>query len=111
MRILGETVPGLQNLSGKAPQTNILHVGGVERAVGNDSHRLLISSDASNLGIVFDPTIAFLQRAASTLPSAVEFSKARSTIFDDFVLKIYLPQLEEKAAVLLQQALTGTGKP
>ncbi len=118
MHILEEIVPGVQNLSSSGsgklgPQNSLLHIGvgggTTDRSagIGTDSHRMIISPDASHLGVVFHPTLAFLQRVAAILPSALDFARATSTIFDDFVLNIYLPQLEEKAAALLQQALAG----
>jgi len=41
------------------------------------------------------------------LPSGFEAARASSAVLDEFVLKVYLPQLEEKVSLLFHQAVTG----
>jgi exocyst complex component 4 len=64
-------------------------------------HQLLVTPDAFHVSVVFHPTLAFLDRAAEVLPSTTSDRVRQSSLFlDDFVLKAYLPQLEEKVAGL-----------
>lgn len=70
-------------------------------------HRLLVRPDAFHVSTLFQPTLAFLDRVAEVLPSGLEAARASSTVLDEFVLRVYLPQLEEKVSFLFHQALSG----
>lgn len=70
-------------------------------------HRLLIKPDTFNVTILFQPTLAFLDRVVDVLPAGLESAKASSGVLDDFVLKVYLPQLEEKVLDLFHAAVAG----
>ena len=79
-----------------------------DHLLGSDQHhRLLIHPDAFHVTILFQPTIRFLERMTDTLPSGVESVRTSTTVLDEFVLKVYLPQLEEKVLELLHQAVSG----
>ena len=108
-RVLRDTVPGLvQGSSESTVQATLSTVGTDERLLGMDQHhRLLIKPDAFHVSVLFQPTLAFLDRIAEVLPSGLESARASSAILDDFVLKVYLPQLEDKVSLLFHHAVTG----
>ncbi|KAJ7071200.1 exocyst complex component sec8 [Mycena amicta] len=88
-RVLKDTMPGL-----------------VQTAPGQH-HRLLIRPDAFHVTALFQPTLAFLDRISDVLPSGIESAHESTAVLDDFVLRVYLPQLEEKVSFLFHQAFTG----
>src|SRR5882762_1594580 len=108
-RVLKDTVPGLvQGVSDNTVQATLSNVGTDDRLLGaGQHHRLLIKPDAFHVSILFQPTLAFLDRIAEVLPSGVESARSSSAVLDEFVLKVYLPQLEEKVSELFQHAITG----
>lgn len=110
MRVLRDTMPGLvQNSSENAVQIALSSLGSDERILGaGQHHRLLIKSDAFHVSVLFQPTLAFLRRVANVLPDGVESARSASEVLDDFVLKVYLPQLEEKISMLFHHAVSGT---
>jgi exocyst complex component 4 len=64
-------------------------------------HRLLVTPDAFHVSVLFHPTLAFLDRVAEVLPSTTsERIRQSSGFLDEFVLRVYLPQLEDKVADL-----------
>ncbi|KAG8745910.1 hypothetical protein FRC10_006714 [Ceratobasidium sp. 414] len=102
-QVLRATVPGLiTSLSEPAAQFT----------TGADvsEHRLLIRPDAFHVSVLFQPTLAFLERVGACLPDGVggEGGQKGSLFLDDFVVKVYLPQLEEKVSSLFHQAVGGT---
>jgi exocyst complex component 4 len=70
-------------------------------------HRLLVKPDAFHVTILFQPTLSFLEKSSETLPSDIDAVKRSTTLLDDFILKVYLPQLEEKVSLVFHQAVTG----
>lgn len=105
---LRDTVPGLvQGTSDSAVQTTLSHVGTDDRLIGAEHHRLLIRSDAFHVSVLFQPTLVFLDRVAEVLPSGLESTRASTELLDDFVLNVYLPQLEEKSSMLFHNVVTG----
>ncbi|KAF8898925.1 exocyst complex component sec8 [Infundibulicybe gibba] len=108
-RMLKDTMPGL--VSGSAENSTQPISPGVttdDRVLGlGQRHRLLIQPNAFHVTILFQPTLSFLNRISSVLPPGSESAVASTNILDDFVLKVYLPQLEEKVSLLFQQAVTG----
>ncbi|KAG8787622.1 hypothetical protein FRC12_015415 [Ceratobasidium sp. 428] len=101
-QVLRATVPGLiTSLSEPATQFT----------TGADAseHRLLIRPDAFHVSVLFQPTLAFLERVGACLPEGVagEGGQRGSLFLDDFVVKVYLPQLEEKVSSLFHQAVGG----
>ena len=83
------------------------HVGTDDRLLGAEHHRLLVQSDAFHVRILFQPTLTFLNRIADILPAGLESTRASTELLDDFVLNIYLPQLEEKSSMLFHDIVTG----
>ncbi|KAG2154660.1 Sec8 exocyst complex component-specific domain-containing protein [Suillus clintonianus] len=107
-RVLRDTMPGLvQNSSDSAVQATLSTVGTDDRLLGvSQHHRLLIKPDAFHVSVLFQPTLAFLNRVTDILPDGVESARSASGVLDDFVLKVYLPQLEERISELFHQAVT-----
>ena len=108
-RVLKDTVPGLvQGSSETAVQATLVTVGTDERLLGPDQHhRLLVKPDAFHISVLFQPTLTFIDRVTGSLPSGFEAARASSAVLDEFILKVYLPQLEEKVSLLFHQATTG----
>ncbi|KAK0506252.1 exocyst complex component sec8 [Armillaria luteobubalina] len=108
-RVLKDTMPGLvQGASDNTVQAALSNVGVDDRILGaGQHHRLLIEPDTFHVTVLFEPTLAFLARVAETLPSGTESTRDSSAVLDDFVLKVYLPQLEEKVLSLFHEAVTG----
>ncbi|KAG5647569.1 hypothetical protein DXG03_008922 [Asterophora parasitica] len=96
-RVLNDTMPGLVPGSGDAVQATLASVGTDDRMLGADQHhRLIIHPDAFHVSVLFQPTLTFLSRIAEVLPFGIESERTSSAVLDEFVLKVYLPQLEEK---------------
>ncbi|KAF9231597.1 Sec8 exocyst complex component-specific domain-containing protein [Melanogaster broomeanus] len=108
MRALRDTMPGLvQSSSENMGQSILSTVGSDERALGaGQHHRLLIKPDAFHVSVLFQPTLAFLGRVANVLPDGMESARSASDVLEEFVLKVYLPQLEEKISLLFHQAIS-----
>ncbi|KIJ21922.1 hypothetical protein PAXINDRAFT_124220 [Paxillus involutus ATCC 200175] len=108
MRALRDTMPGLvQSLSENMVQSALSTVGSDERVLGaGQHHRLLIKPDAFHVSVLFQPTLAFLGMIADILPDGMESARSASEVLDEFVLKVYLPQLEEKISLLFHQAVS-----
>ncbi|KDR85374.1 hypothetical protein GALMADRAFT_234199 [Galerina marginata CBS 339.88] len=107
-RVLKDTMPGLApSAAGDSVQTIVSSVTD-DRLLGADQHhRLLIRPDAFHVTVLFQPTLGYLQRVSEILPSGVQSAQASSAVLDEFVLKVYLPQLEEKISDLFHDAVTG----
>jgi len=107
-RVLRETVPGLvQSSSDGSIQSTLSQIGTEDRLLGTGRHRVLVTPDALHVSVLFQPTLVFLDSVAEVLPSGVEFSRASNAVLDEFVLNVYLPQVEEKTSLLFHQAVTG----
>jgi exocyst complex component 4 len=108
-RVLNDTMPGLvPGSSGDAVQATLTNVGADDRMLGIDQHhRLIIRPDAFHVGVLFQPTLSFLERISQVLPFGVESARTSSAVLDEFVLKVYLPQLEEKVSDLFHDAVMG----
>jgi exocyst complex component 4 len=107
-RALKETMPGLATGAGGDPSQTIISSVTDERTLGGDQHhRLLIRPDAFHVTVLFQPTLSFLHRVANILPAEIQTSQTSSSVLDEFVLKVYLPQLEEKVLDRFHHAVTG----
>ncbi|KAJ7786127.1 exocyst complex component sec8 [Mycena metata] len=107
-RVIKDTMPGLVQSSESTVQAALSTVGSDERLLGaGQHHRLIIRPDAFHVSVLFQPTLAWLDRVSDVLPSGVESAREATAVLDDFVLKVYLPQLEEKVSFLFHQAVTG----
>ena len=108
-RVLKDTVPGLVPGSAEASvQATLSAVGSDDHLINpGHHHRLLIKPDAFHVSVLFQPTLAFLQRIADILPSGMDSTRASSAVMDDFVLKVYLPQLQERVTELFLHSVNG----
>ncbi|KAJ7293405.1 exocyst complex component sec8 [Mycena rebaudengoi] len=96
-RVLKDTMPGLVQASAESTVQAALSSVADDRLLGaGQHHRLIIRPDAFHVSVLFQPTLAFLDRVSDVLPAGVDSARESSTVLDDFVLKVYLPQLEEK---------------
>ena len=102
-------MPGLVQNSENAVQATLAAVGTDDRLMGTGQHhRLLVHPNAFHVSVLFQPTLAFLDRIADILPSGLEAARASSAVLDEFVLRVYLPQLEDKVSTLFHQTVTST---
>lgn len=101
-------MPGLvQTNADSAVQHTLSALGTDERMIGAiQHHTLLVKPDAFHVSVLFQPTLAFLQRIADVLPSGMESARTSTAVLDEFVLRIYLPQLEDKVSTLFMEAVT-----
>jgi len=105
--VLRDSVPGLVGGAEISVYT-ALATAIDDRFASAVPHRLLVTPDAFHVSVVFHPTLAFLDRAAEVLPSTTsERIRQSSSFLDDFVLKVYLPQLEDKVADLFIKTVNG----
>ncbi|GAA5956509.1 hypothetical protein JCM3765_003467 [Sporobolomyces pararoseus] len=119
-RALKSAVPGL--ITDGAPSTtttSALIVASTDFANGsrssglNGTHKALVPADAFNVSVLFGPTIAFLERVKEIMPGGLvnDEETNASTSFggflDEFVLRTFLPQLEDKVASVFHQAVGG----
>ncbi|KAF8913032.1 exocyst complex component sec8 [Gymnopilus junonius] len=108
-RVLKDTMPGLAPSAAGETLQNVINNTMDDRLLGADQHhRLLIRPDAFHVTVLFQPTLSYLQRVSEILPSGVDSAQASSTVLDEFVLTVYLPQLEEKVSDLFHDAVTGS---
>ncbi|KAI1789788.1 Sec8 exocyst complex component-specific domain-containing protein [Ganoderma leucocontextum] len=106
-RVLKGTVPGLVQGSESAVQATLAAVGTDDRLMGTGQHhRLLVHPNAFHVSVLFQPTLAFLDRISDILPSGLETARASSAVLDEFVLRVYLPQLEDKVSTLFHHTVT-----
>lgn len=101
-------MPGLvQASSEQAVQLSLANVGD-DRTMGvGQRHTRIVRPDPFHVTVLFQPTLAFLNKATEILPPGMEVVAASGNVLDEFVLKVYLPQLEEKVSFLFQQAVSG----
>jgi exocyst complex component 4 len=106
-KVLKDTMPGLAPAGGGDAAQSIISSND-DHLLGSDQHhRLLIRPDAFHVTILFQPTLNFLERVTEVLPAGVESIRTSTTVLDDFVLKVYLPQLEEQVLDLFHEAVSG----
>ncbi|KAF8578412.1 Sec8 exocyst complex component-specific domain-containing protein [Ramaria rubella] len=106
-RVLKETVPGLvQGSSDQTAQSTLAQIGTDDRFVEAGHHRVLIKPNAFHVSVLFQPTLAFLDRVTEILPPGMDAARASSVSLDEFVLNVYLPQLGEKVQSLFQHAVS-----
>lgn len=76
--------------------------------VSSGKHRNLIPANAFNVTTLFQPTVAFIDRAASIAPSGFEEEpKAFGMVLEDFVVRVFLPRLDERVTGSFQSAVSG----
>lgn len=113
-RSLKSSVPGLvhmQSVDGANNTQSILPgytSGSDERFSTSTKHRTLIPPNAFNVSTLFQPTLAFIERATSIIPPGFEDETGTfGSVLEDFVVKVFLPQLDDKVTASFQQAVSG----
>ncbi|CEH13755.1 Exocyst complex subunit Sec8 [Ceraceosorus bombacis] len=75
-------------------------------------YRLLVKPDAFNVSVLFQPALAFVERAQRVIPGGSAASepsgKGFSAFLDEFVQDVFLPQLDEKVQSLFASAVGGS---
>lgn len=109
MRALKESVPGLVQAQAEgAVQISLSAFAASDRLVSAGQHHLLIKPDAFHVSVLFQPTLAFLGRVVEILPvGAAESARDTSATLDEFVLSVYLPQLQDRVSALFISTVTG----
>lgn len=101
--ILKASVPGLVSESrrevGEASEEKAQKTEGA--ATG---HKLLIEPSVFNMGLLLPPSLAFLNRLKDIVPPARDIKTSTLTSFlDDFLVNVFLPQLDETLVKLSSQ--------
>jgi len=112
---LKSSVPGLVHMqsadTGANAQQSILPgytSGSDDRFSSAIKHRTLIPPNAFNVSTLFQPTLAFVERATSIVPPGFEEETGTfASVLEDFVVKVFLPQLDEKVTASFKQAVSG----
>jgi exocyst complex component 4 len=93
--ILKASVPGL--VSDSQHQTVATSDDKVHLVDGAATgHKLLVEPSVFNMGIMLPPSLAFLQRLKDIVPPEPPLQTGKLTSFlDDFLVNVFLPQLEE----------------
>ncbi|KAF8316216.1 Sec8 exocyst complex component-specific domain-containing protein [Cantharellus anzutake] len=108
-KVLKEMVPGLVTGSTEIASTSVSALAADDRFSGTSEHRLLIRPHAFHVTALFRPTLMWLDSISSVLThtgAPLMLSEAQS-ILNDFVLNIYLPQLEERVISLSRESFSG----
>ncbi|SCV70809.1 BQ2448_3571 [Microbotryum intermedium] len=117
-RTLKLVLPGLMTDGAATSQSLGMTLGSDDRygAGGARSglagtHKALVSADAFNVSVLFGPTLSFLSRVREVMPGGLVADHDGATGFggflDDFVVRTFLPQLEEKVTHVFHQAVGG----
>ena len=107
---LKSTVPGLVNMTiDTAGQSSIAEsLAPDENLSMSGRHRNLVPPNAFNVTTLFQPTLAFIESSAAVAPSGFEEEpKAFSIVLEEFVVKVFLPQLDERVTAAFQYAVSG----
>lgn len=115
--LLSEFSPTSTTPSSQLIVTDDRYGGGRNGAGG--SHKALVSADPFNVSILFGPTLAFMERVKEVMPSGgmpgavvlEDEGNGVGAFLDGFVLKTFLPQLEEKVTSVFHQAVGGEFEP
>lgn len=99
-------VPGLINL--QAGEANVIS-GSSAAEDSTSGYRTLIPPNSFNVTVLFQPTLAFIERAISIVPPGFEDHTTQfGTVLEEFVKNVFLPQLEDKVAASTQHAVSGS---
>jgi exocyst complex component 4 len=103
---LRSTVPGLVPTS---QADGAVFSGSVaDEAVSVNKHRNIVPANPFNVTTLFQPTLAFINRASASAPPGFEDeAKAFGVVLEDFVVHTFLPQLDERVTKAFQQAVSG----
>lgn len=102
-KILQTSVPGLVSKS----QGHSGNYSSKDRASkgGPATHKLLAESSVFNIAILLPPSLSFLQRLKDIVPPDSDIAISTLTSFlDDFLINVFLPQLEETVTELCAES-------
>ncbi len=101
--ILKASVPGL--VSGSRQNTGVAADDKNQQTDGAATgHKLLIEPSVFNMGLLLPPSLAFLQRLKDIVPPRPDIKTSTLTSFlDDFLVNVFLPQLDETLMKLSSQ--------
>lgn len=116
---LKASVPGLVHLQAAdgttSNQQSVLQgsmAGADDRYTATARHRSLIPPNPFNVSTLFQPTLSFIERATVIVPPGFEDeTSAFGSVLEDFVVKVFLPQLDDKVTASFQQAVSGKPAP
>jgi exocyst complex component 4 len=93
--ILKTSVPGLVSDS-KRPSLLDQHASNGVSDGSATGHKLLVEPSVFNMGILLPPSLTFLNRLKEVVPPTSDIVLSTLTSFlDDFLVNVFLPQLEE----------------
>ncbi|KAF2093927.1 hypothetical protein NA57DRAFT_68942 [Rhizodiscina lignyota] len=105
-KILKASVPGLVSDS---RQTDLPTESGTVNAIrdGGTGHKLLIEPSVFNMGTLLPPSLVFLNRLKEVVPPSSDIATSTLTMFlDEFLVNVFLPQLDETLVELCAQTFT-----
>lgn len=105
---LRSSVPGLVNMQSDQPVSVVAPDIDDRFSPSSGRYRTLVPPNAFNVTTLFQPTLAFIHRASAIVPPGFESeTQGFSTILEDFVVKVFLTQLDEKVTAGFQKAVSG----
>lgn len=100
-KILQHSVPGLVSRSQKRTETQASVSKG-----GSATHTLLAESSVFNIALLLPHSLSFIQRLKEIVPPDSDIAISTLTSFlDDFLVNVFLPQLEETVTELCTKTL------
>lgn len=106
---LRASVPGLINLQA-GESVNVISGSGSadDRYSATPNYRTLIPANPFNVTILFEPTIAFIERVTTIVPPGFEEDMPLfGAVLEEFVANVFLPTLDEKVTASFQHAVSG----
>ncbi len=101
--ILKQSVPGLVSDVRRAETLAAADGNGLQDRSAT-GHQLLVPPSIFNMGILLPPGLAFLNRLKEIVPSGSDVASSTLTSFlDDFLVNVFLPQLDETLVELCSQ--------
>lgn len=109
-QVLKVSVPGLVTVQ-ETRTENVMQgemADAEDRYSTGNKHRNIIPPNVFNVTTLFQPTLAFIDRVEHIIPPGfAEETSAFSTVLEDFVVRVFLPQLDERVTASFAQATTG----
>lgn len=101
-------MPGLvqSSLESAVPSALSTLISDDRAASAGQHHRLLIKPDAFHVSVLFQPTLAFLNRMTEIFPHGMDVVQSATEVLDDFISRVYLPQLEEKISLIFHNTVS-----
>jgi exocyst complex component 4 len=103
--ILTHSVPGLVSDSKRVDTSDDIQAGNVLDGSAT-GHRLLVDPNVFNMAILLPPSLVFISRLKEVVPQGSDIAVSTLTSFlDDFLINVFLPQLEETVGEMSSQIL------